>query len=705
MKNTYQSSGIRALRWLLLSVISLSVGLAGAFAQSKTGVLTGTVIDASSKLALSGARVSIADTGLETYTDQQGNYTLANVPAGKIMVTIGYVGYPEQTQPIEITPNAPNQLNTVFGSADRVVKMSEFKITGDVVGTARAINLQRAAPALTDIIASDLIGQLPDKNVAEALERVPGVDIARDKGEGRFVIIRGMDPIYGGVSINGVRIATAEKGTREAELDVLSSTFVANIQVNKVNTADMDPDDMGGSVDIRTRSGFDQEGAQAMISAGGNYAHQEDRKGGYNFAANYAESFDGKLGVAIDLASEARPFTSFTEPVTTWSQVKSPTDGLQHWIDNSQDFRHYDAKRWRDGITTSLDYKFSDASKIWIRYLRFIDYTEKNQQWLTTFPFGAGTVQALTDTTATVSIKANGLIKSEAQIANNKRMTSLVGGFDDTIGSWTNNLKVGYTTGKYTRPTLTLAYANTTATVVTYDFDGPYNNTVAQVSGPSIDVPSSYAFSTKSSYSATSSNMHEETVRDDLRDDFDLNGMPAFVKFGGEFRHKNNNLDTSKWAITSSPLTLANIVYPGNDIQYTMGGFPNFQIRQEAVQSFYQTQGSYGETLTPATTYGGAFQALEDISAGYVMGGLTVGKLKIMAGARLEATHFVIDGWQFDATTSVATPVTSSKDYGNVLPSAVFTYEFTPQTIARASVERHPRAAGLLRHRPRPRGR
>ena len=602
---------------------------------------------------------------------------------GTVTVLVSFVGYPSVTLTAVVTAGQTTRLDPQFGAG--VVAMGAYKITSDVLGTARAINEQRASPAYTNIVSADAIGELPDKNVAESLQRMPGVDTLRDKGEGRYIDIRGLDPAYIGVSMNGIRMSTAEKGTRESALDTMSASFIASLELNKVNTPDMDTDDMGGSVNIRTQSGFDQDGRQIVFSAGTNYAHQEDRKGGYNLGLNYADQYlNNELGYALDLASEARPFTTYSEPGTTWSQVKSPTDGNQHWILASQDFRHYDAERWRDGVSTGLDFKFSDTEKAYIRFLDS-NYLEANQQWLTTFPFGAGTVQALTDQSATVSIKAAGIIKSEAQIRNNKRVSSLVTGLDSTVGPWTNAVNLGYTTGKYTRPTVTLAFANTTATVVSYAFDGPYNNTVQQVSGPSIDSPASYAFSTKSAYSNTTSNMHEQTVKDDLRYDIPDSPVPAFVKVGIEYRNKNNNLDTSKWAITGSPYTLSNITYPGNDTQDLLGSFPNFQIRQEAVQNFYTNQYLFPTTLTAATTYGGAFKALEDISAGYLMGGITLGKLKLTAGARIENTHFAISGWQYDSTTAVVTPDNSHKDYANLLPGIVGEYEFTQNTIARFS--------------------
>ncbi len=674
-----------------LPLVLLTAPAARAQSAAASGTVVGHVTDPNSKLSVGGARVSVAGTPLSTYTDPQGNFSIANVPAGANTFNFDYVGYRSTQRSVTVAAGTATELNVAFDApaAGDIMRLGEYKVTTDVIGSARAINEQRAAPALTNIIASDAIGTLPDKNMAEALQRVPGVDVFRDKGEGRYVNIRGLDPAYIGVSMNGIRMSTAEKGSREAALDTMSSTMIASMEVNKVNTPEMEADDMGGSVNIKTHNAFEQEGAQAFVTLGSNYGHQEDKHGGYNFAANYANTaLNDKFGYAIQVASEYRPFTTYSEPGASWTQITSPTDGQQHWILGTQDFRHYDATRTREGIASALDYKLSDTTHIWVRYLDS-SYVEHNQQWLTTFPFAAGTVQALTDTTATVSIKAGGIIKSMAQIANNKRVSSLVGGADTVIDSWTNNLKVGYTTSKYTRPTTTIAFANTAATVVSYAFNGVYDNTVQQVSGPSIGSPTSYAFSTKSGYSNTTANMHEETVRDDLRRDLNVDGTPVYIQAGVEYRNKNNNIDTSKWAITSLPATpwssLADNVYPGYDVQDTKGSFPNFQIRQESVADFAQNGSRYGQTLTASTTFGGAFQALEDISAGYVEGGVTLGKLKAIFGARSEYTHFYIQGWQFDSTTAVATPVHYTKNYTDVLPDAIFTYEITPNTIARAS--------------------
>ena len=424
-----------------------------------------------------------------------------------------------------------------------------------------------------------------------------------------------------------------------------------------------------------------------MFTAGGSYAHQLDRKGGYTTAGNYGDTImNGKLAFAIGLAADLRKSSTFSEPETTvWSQMTSPTDGQKHWILGGQDFRDYDSLRARQGATISLDYKLTETSKVWVRLLTSA-YLERNEQWLTTFNFGGGTVQALTDTTASVTLPSKQILKSMTMIVNNKRSSSAVGGYEGKFGAFTEDLTLGYTAGKYTRPSLQVAFQNTGSTGLTYNLSNPYDTVVTQTSGNDISSPASYSLSTKSGYSNTTSNMHEETVRDDLRYDFTASGLPAYIKFGLEYRNKNNNLDTFKEGITAIPWTLnSGTIYPGNDIRTSVGHFQDFRIREETVESFYQTQSLYTQAMTPATTYGGAFVALEDISSAYLMGGVTYGKLKVMAGSRFEHTHFWIDGWQYDATTSVATPVIYVKNYDNALPSVVLTYEFTPQTIARAS--------------------
>ena len=154
------------------------------------------------------------------------------------------------------------------------------------------------------------------------------------------------------------------------------------------------------------------------------------------------------------------------------------------------------------------------------------------------------------------------------------------------------------------------------------------------------------------------------------------------MKVGAEYRDKNNFEQTSKQSITALPFSLNSQLLPGTDTQYQWGGFQSFRISPAADQAFYDLQSGIPLTAKPDT---GSYQSTEDIGAAYLMGGLTAGKLKIVAGARVEDTHFWIQGVQEDITTSVFSQVDYTKDYTNVLPDIVLTYTLDPKTILRAS--------------------
>ena len=648
----------------------------------ETGFLRGRVSDAVTKAALPGARVCAVGTSLETYTDQQGRYELANVPAGPVTLGVSYVGYPALEVKGRVVVDQMTVLDAAF--AEEVITMNQYVITGAAVGTARAVNAERAAAVLTNVIAADFMGQLPDKNIAEAAMRLPGVDLYRDKGEGRFIEIRGIDPIYIGVSINGVRASTPERGTREVSLDTISSVMVAGLEVAKVTTPDMDADAVGGSINIKTRSGFDQEGAQAMIAAGTNWSSQEDRHGGFDATAYFGNQYlDGKLGLFIGVTGEYRPFTDYNnQAVAAWSQV--PFNGQQYWLYGGNDFRHYDMQRYRHGLDISLDYKLGMNSTAFVRYAMSY-YTERdNYSFIEPIYSKYTSILGITNyTSATVVLPANAVIQQDNLVGNAKITTSLVGGINTTLGPWTNIAEAGYTIGKFTRPQVSLKFANTAAMTMTYDFTDPYHPVLGQTAGPSILDPGSYAFSTSSTFTNTAAGMHEKSVRDDFRRDFTVGALPAFVKAGGEYRNKNNYETSSSSSINSIPFTLADETVP--DSQYRMGGFPQFRMLPQAMQNYFQQSAGWPLTFNASSSLLGSFQALENVASAYAMGGLTVGELKIIAGVRDESTHFRISGWQYDSTTGALTPVTYVKNFGNVLPDVVLTYEIDPKTLVRAS--------------------
>jgi len=149
--------------------------------------------------------------------------------------------------------------------------MEEIVVYGQRAAQNKALDEYRSADSITNFIAADDMGQFVDQNVAESLQRLPGISISRDQGEGRFVSVRGIDAGLSTVTINGMRIGTPEDESRAVPLDVIPTGSVDLLEVTKVPTPDMPGDAIGGAVNVRSASAFDRDGQQFTYRAEASY--------------------------------------------------------------------------------------------------------------------------------------------------------------------------------------------------------------------------------------------------------------------------------------------------------------------------------------------------------------------------------------------------------------------------------------------------
>ena len=95
-------------------------------------------------------------------------------------------------------------------------------VTGAIAsGTVRALNQQRNADNATNVLSADDVGRFPDPNIAEALQRVVGISIERDQGEGRYINVRGAPAEFSAVAVDGVAVSALDPTTRAVDLDTL----------------------------------------------------------------------------------------------------------------------------------------------------------------------------------------------------------------------------------------------------------------------------------------------------------------------------------------------------------------------------------------------------------------------------------------------------------------------------------------------------
>ena len=125
----------------------------------------------------------------------------------------------------------------------------------------QAVQQQRDAGGIINVLKKDDMGKLQDDSVSDALQRMPGLSVERDQGEGRFIRIRGLAPDLNSVSYNGTSLAAPEAGRRAVALDVIPSDLLESVVVSKTLTPDIPAGSLGGNIELKSMTAFDREGA------------------------------------------------------------------------------------------------------------------------------------------------------------------------------------------------------------------------------------------------------------------------------------------------------------------------------------------------------------------------------------------------------------------------------------------------------------
>lgn len=668
---------MNCLRLLLLSAFLIpSLPLR---AQSPTGAVAGRVIDAQTRLSLGAARVSAVGTHLETFADASGSYVLPQVPAGPVTIEVEYVGYEPVRRGITVEPGRTTVLDIAFGTD--ALQLERFVIEGSVVGSARAINQQRAASTYRNIVAADEIGNFPDQNAAESLQRIPGVSLYRDQGEGRYIVLRGLNYTFTSVKVNGASFAGADLGERATALDVLPTDSLAAIEVTKVPTPDMDGEGLGGQVDIRTKSPFDAEGLAATVSAQGQYSSLTDQFSG-KFSGLVSQRFGAhrQYGFLISPSWQERKFGSHN--FETGGAWVSPEDNeTPYYTIEALEFRDYVIHRERYGVNAAFEARPDNATSVYVRggYNRFTDTESRH---LTIFDFTEGTLASATADSATYTGLRRYGRRLRIREKDQEVYTASVGG-EKRVGGWTLDALAAYTEGNERRPDeLTARFRrNTRDASIRYEADGPYRMSVTQLAGGSFFEPSSYAFQ-RLDLANESGTEKETNVGFNARHDF--SGQRAYLKFGALHRAKEKDSEGEVYELDTAPasFTFLNLAEPASEYPYLR--VP--RISTSAVQQAFSSSRTAfsGERVFEDSEYED-FSLSEDVMAAYVMAGRSFDRLNVIAGARVERTEFDTTGRVLDLAGSTATWASAARRYTNWLPGVYLRYDLGRQLVLRAS--------------------
>ena len=179
-------------------------------------------------------------------------------------------------------------------------QMDEIVVTGIRASLQRSMDIKRDSKGVVDGISAEDIGKFPDTNLAESLQRITGVAIERDRGEGSKITVRGFGPDFNIVSFNGRQMPT--NGGRSFDFGNIASEGISAVEVYKSGRANVATGGIGAVVNVKTSKPLEMPGEKLVFSAKG--VHDPGTRGGNainpEFAGLFSKTFsDDKFGVSL----------------------------------------------------------------------------------------------------------------------------------------------------------------------------------------------------------------------------------------------------------------------------------------------------------------------------------------------------------------------------------------------------------------------
>lgn len=561
-----------------------------------------------------------------------------------------------------------------LSAAESPATTEHVQVVGQAASLDQALKEQRSSDSIKSVVHADGVGQLPDENVAEAAQRLPGISVERDQGEGRFVSVRGLGPDLNSVTINGTLVPSPESERRAVALDVLPSELVQSLSVVKTLTPDMDANSLGGTVDVKSLSAFDHKGLFYTGSSDASY-DKNTRQTSPKFSGAASNRFslgDGidNFGVAAALSWQKRDFGSDNvETGGAWDFEQGAR--LQEF-----EQRDYDISRERAGGGLNFDYKPDDTSSYYLRtlYSRFKDSETRNA---TKIEFdNAQTAGQLGGAEGSRHLK---------QREETQEVQSYVFGGERMFGLWTLSGQAGYSRSGEDSPghiaDATFAGNSSFANSGFYDVDKP-----RPIVGPDFYDSANFTLD-EVEWEKQKTTDTEKNLRLDLARDYDFKGYASQVKFGGKVSRRNKDNDLESWdyddfsalGLTNEQLNLT--PFRKGSVDYRLGNFGP-AINGRAIRNLVGG-------LNPADFYDqeestvNDFKISENINAGYVMNTIDIDDWRFIAGLRYEGTELEAKGT--GGTDGVYTASDTKRSYHHWLPGLHARYQLDKNTQVRAA--------------------
>jgi TonB-dependent receptor len=680
-----------------LVVLASSLGLTlPARAQSGKGTVSGRVTDSSGG-SLIGAQISIESKGLHVVSDAQGQFFLNDLEPGSYAIAVTYVGFKTFSQTVNVTAG---QSTSVDAKLEVGTQSLEVLVTAERVSAeAEAINIERTADNIIQVLPTEVIRSLPNANMADALGRLPSVTLERDEGEGKYVQVRGTEPRLTNTTINGVNVPSPEPGVRQIKFDAIPADIVESVEINKTLQANMEGDGIGGSVNLVTKTAMERP--TVNVSSMGGYTPIVNGRGlietagtvGQRFGAS--KRFGALIGGTYDWNGRG---IDDIEPVP---DVATLANGSQVSWKDAMDIRQYRYFRSRWGLAGSVDYALGQGSNIYLRGL-YSDFHNYGDRWAYTLTdntpgikvLAPGNVGCTTDSTGTTTTTCTAAPTFNAQLRNPDIAVGsvMLGGKHVLTSTWFSwDLSASrsfYGNAAYS----TAVFSSTlSSSSCQYDPANTKNQYLPQWSAECYAEgynPANLALNNINRSLGPSAQLNLQAAGAGAKR-YHLGSRLATIEIGGNFRnvHKFND----GYTLTLTPLPAVPPIPPSAfpnrliNTSYYLGGDYKLGPSNPTYEDAMVFANAHPSEFSSTSNQGNASQdygLVEKISAGYVMNTIDLSnRFRLIAGLRVEGTTDRVANFSIGGGT--ITPNKFSGSYNTILPSASLRYAVTPNSYLR----------------------
>lgn len=681
------SSSFATLTVLLLLSLYASTRLPAQ--TGSLGAIRGTVVNEATGNFVEGAVVILSGTSRPEVTDSRGSFYFGGVPAGAWRLTARSAGNSPGEATVAVTTGGTTAVTLRLGS--EVVAMERLMVTAQAEGQAQALNVQRNAENIRKVVSQDALANSRLGEVGEVLMALPGLYLEISTHQPSRPVIRGLGPEFNSITFDGVRIGNTNND-RSDGVSGYPAESLARVELMKSVTPDMEGDAIGGSINLVSRRAFDLSERLLKLNLGGAYNRQQ-RNWDQQVNLEYSDRFGpgGRLGVYSSLnhyrSDRGYHTSSISYQVDAADNFNISTYTLQDRIEDDS---------WKLKYTGSVDYKLGETSTLWFRGLYSND-TRYLEDYRTIYR--PGTRTAITPDSAS---SRNGRVDTDRQYREPVSTSGqLAAGLESRQGRWTLDARITY--GRATNH-----YEETFTPVFSFNgTDLSYDRRVREFPVFRVDNGISLADASRLAHRSIARTQHPSR---DQEFTFDTNvrraldGLPfaAYLKTGARVKLRSwvfgGDTELGNWTYTGprTPAELSETYV--NDRFFRQSGGPTrmaavYPKMSSFLEAFWTRRGEFrrDDNASAILIESNRRATTEEITAGYLMGGATLGRLSVVTGARLEDTQFAGKARQLDTPRGILTSsrvTQNSASYTNLLPGLHLNYGATPALVLRLSAHR-----------------